>query len=47
LAKDVIGQRLRSPAVYLGLLVAVAFIAFQLGRNAARSRRRRPAGKRG
>lgn len=47
LAKDVIGQRLRSPAAYLGLLVAVAFVAFQLGRNTARSRRRRPAGKRG
>lgn len=47
LARDVIGQRLRSPAAYLGLLVAIAFIAFQLGRNTARSRRRRPAGKRG
>lgn len=47
LAKDVIGQRLRSPAAYLGLLVAVAFIAFQLGRTTARSRGRRRAGRRG
>lgn len=47
LAKDVIGQRLRSPGAYLGVLVAVAFIAFQLGRATARSRRRRRAGRRG
>lgn len=47
LAKDVIGQRLRSPAAYLGLLVAVAFIAFKLGRATARSSRRRRAGRRG
>jgi len=38
LAKDVIGQRLRSPAAYLGVVVAVAFIAFRLGRATARSR---------
>jgi carbon monoxide dehydrogenase subunit G len=47
LARDVIGQRLRSPGAYLGVLVAVAFIAFQLGRTTARSRRRRQAGRRG
>lgn len=47
LAKDVIGQRLRSPGAYLGVLVAVAFIAFRLGRNTARSRRRRRAGRGG
>jgi carbon monoxide dehydrogenase subunit G len=47
LAKDVIGQRLRSPAAYLGVLVAVAFIAFKLGRATGLSRRRRRAGRRG
>lgn len=47
LAKDVIGQRLRTPAAYFGLLVAVAFIAFQLGRSTARAGRRRRAARGG